>query len=219
MNKLPNRQSIRIPGFDYADSGSYFITICTNDSENYFGKIQNHKIILNHAGCMLYAEWRNLEKQFPQIILDEFIVMPNHIHGIIEIQNDRVGTMPSIRQFSIVGREHSVRPFCRQRRNLISCSLSEGDHKDTPLRVETSRHSGTKQDTLGRIVQAFKSRTSVEYIKNVKKNSWKPFQGKLWQRNYYEHVIRDEEDYEKISEYISYNPMQWDKDENNKELK
>ena len=83
-----------------------------------------------------------------------------------------------------------------------------GDHKDRPYR-------GTETNSLGRIIQAFKSITTNEYILGVEKYDWKPFNGRLWQRNYYEHIIRDENDLNEIREYIVYDPLNWDKDEEN----
>ena len=131
MDRLPYRKTKRLKGFDYSESGTYFITICTNNFKHYFGEVKN---------C---------------------------------------------RMFLIVGREPSVRPYCRQRRNLISRSHGAGDHKDTPLQIGTGRPSGTGKDTR------------------------RPFPGKLWQKNYYERIIDNEKDYDNIAEYIIYNPSQW----------
>lgn len=181
---------MRLVGFDYSEPGSYFLTICTNDSKHYFGEIQNHKMLLNEAGSMLYREWEKLENYFENIIPQEFIVMPNHIHGIIKNRNCHVSTNahPSVGAYPCdrpCADEHKVHPY------------------------------GTQIASLGRIVQAYKSRTTVEYIKMVENKLCEPFPGKLWQKNYFERVIRDEKDYKKIAEYILHNPVQWDKDEEN----
>jgi REP element-mobilizing transposase RayT len=78
-----NRRSIRLKGYNYAQSGAYFVTICAQNRECLFGEIQNHEMALNHAGEMVYQEWNDMTNKCPGIVIDEFIVMPNHIHGII----------------------------------------------------------------------------------------------------------------------------------------
>lgn len=120
--------------------------------------------------------WRN-----GQISLDEFVVMPNHIHGIIIIH--RRG-------------ESCIRP-----------NSSRGDHKDRPY--------GTEPYSIGRVVQAFKSITTNKYIWGVQENKWPAFPDSLWQRNYYEHIIRDENELHNICEYVANNPTNWADDEEN----
>jgi len=172
MKDLPSRKSKRIGGFDYSASGSYFITICTNEFKKYFGEITRNFMNLNHAGCMIYNEWFNLEKRFPSIRLREFVVMPNHVHGVIELRNS---------------------------------SQDADNHEGYPY--------GDKSISLGDVVGTFKSKSTIEYIRNVELNSWQPFPGRLWQKNYYEHIIRNEKDYERIAEYIMFNPLKWLKDD------
>jgi len=198
MHQPPDRKTKRIRGFDYSESGSYFITICTNESKHYFGKIESRRMILNAPGCMIYDVWRKMSKQFCEFVPQEFIVMPNHIHGIIEIRKNIIKQS----EHSTVGTHTCDRPY------PLGNSSSTDEHKVHPY--------GTRRGSLGRMVQAFKSQTTLEYIRNVKANSWRSFPGKLWQSNYYEHIIRDENDYGKIAGYIINNPLQWDMDENNR---
>ncbi|MDF1497655.1 MAG: transposase [Patescibacteria group bacterium] len=179
MEKLPYRKTKRLKGFNYSESGFYFITICTNGFKHYFGEVKNQYMFLNEAGCMLYRNWENLEKEFESVIPQEFIVMPNHIHGIIELRNGEIGTD-----------NHPTASFDR-----------EGHRKGHPY-TEVNK-------TLGDVVGAFKSRTTGEYIKMVKNKLCLPFPGKLWQKNYYERIIDNEKDYDNIAEYIIYNPNQW----------
>lgn len=108
--------------------------------------------------------WRELPGRFLFSAIDEFIVMPNHIHGIVVITDKAVGE------------------------NTLS---------------------------LGSMVGAFKSLTTDEYIRGVDSERWQPFDGRLWQRNYYEHVIRDEEDKDRIRDYISSNATRWSEDPEN----
>ncbi len=179
------RRSIRLKDYDYTQVGTYFITICIQNRECLLGFIEDGMINLNKAGEMIKSEWICLRQRFEHIVLDEFIIMPNHMHGIINI--DRRG-------------ESCIRPN----------PADMGDHEDRP-------YGGTEINSLGRIIQAFKSITTKEYILGVKKYDWHPFRGRLWQRNYYEHIIRNEDELNDIREYIVYNPLTWDKDGENKD--
>lgn len=172
--KIHNRQSIRLKGYDYSSSGLYFITMCVQNRTHLFGKIENREMILNDAGKMIQTEWINLKTRFPNIELHEFVVMPDHFHGILEI----VDGAP----------------------NVGATTPNVG--ATTPNVEATTRGA----PTLGDMMMAFKSITTVEYIKGVKNLGWKSFEKRLWQRNYYEHIIRDESAYFSISKYIINNP-------------
>jgi putative transposase len=82
-----HRQSIRLKGYDYSQAGAYFVTICTQDRACLFGKVVNGEMRLNDAGRMVLAEWNMLPERFPHVVLDAFVVMPNHVHGIVVITN------------------------------------------------------------------------------------------------------------------------------------
>jgi putative transposase len=157
-----HRKSIRLKGYDYSQAGLYFITICTQHRQCLFGKVEKGEMVMNDAGEMVTQEWYSLPRRFNQIELHEFIVMPNHCHGIIEIT---VGV-------PLVG---------------------------TPVIV-------------GDMVGAFKSLTTNAYIKGVNQQSWQGFNGRLWQRNYYERIIRNQEAYLRISAYIQNNSLKWPED-------
>jgi len=148
---------------------------------------------LNDAGRMVQIVWDELPQRFSRIGLDAFVTMPNHIHGVITIENDCRG-------------ESCIRPK-NEARPQSTDEPEEGDHKDRPY--------GTKGNSVGRIIQTFKSITTHEYTIGVKQRGWLPFPGRLWQRNYYEHVIRNEDDLLDIREYITNNPKRWAEDENN----
>ena len=157
---IHHRRSIRLPEYDYSQIGGYFVTIVTQDRECLFGDVVDKKMILNNAGKMIQRIWNELPTRFPNIELDEYIVMPNHFHGILII-------------------------------------------------IKKSSKS------LGDIVGAFKSITTHKYILGVKNNRWQRFNKKLWQRNYWEHIIRDENDLNRIREYINNNPFDWESDNEN----
>ncbi len=189
------RKDLRLPEYDYSQEGLYYITICTNNREYLFGNIVNDKMKLNDAGKMVKQCWKEIPKHYLSVILDIFIIMPNHIHGIIEII-DVDNTSP------IVGAP------------LVGALENDSNTKNTNDRAGT-RPAPTK--TIGDIIGGFKSMTTNEYIRNVENNNWLPFDGKLWQRNYYEHIVRHENDLQQIRQYIIDNPMMWERDRNNKD--
>jgi REP element-mobilizing transposase RayT len=165
-----NRHSIRLKEYDYSKAGAYFVTICT----------QNRELLLENtkAKTIVQKWWDKLPTKFPEIQPDEFVIMPNHIHGIIFITpgGQSLGTAPT-----------------------------SGERMGSPLR----------ESTLGEIVQWFKTMTTNDYIKAVSTRTIKPFSEKLWQRNYYEHVIRNEKDMDSIRQYVVDNPFKWEEDEYN----
>jgi REP element-mobilizing transposase RayT len=179
---LPQRKQIRLTGYDYSLPGYYYVTVCTQKRKNILGKIVNGEMKLNKIGRMINQCWQKLPEKFTNVSLDEYIIMPNHLHGIVVI-ND-VGA-------PLVG--------ARSIRAGINPAPTKND------------------ETLGEIIGAFKSLTTNQYIRQVKNNHWPSFNKRLWQRGFYEHIIRNEEELAKIQEYIGLNPLMWLKDENNLE--
>lgn len=184
MSGRPDRRrSLRLQGYDYAQAGAYFVTLCTQDRICLFGEIVDEQMRLNDAGKMVLASWDALPDRFRGIDLDEFVVMPNHIHGIIVLTDSTAvgaGLVPA---------------------------------RDGP--IDAGRATTRGAPTVGEVVGAFKSITTVLYIRGVNQSGWPPFRGRVWQRNYYEHVIRDEASLHGIREYIVNNPLQWALDREN----
>ena len=183
---IHHRRSIRLDGYDYASQGLYFITVCVNKKECLFGDIADGKMVLNNAGEMIEKWLNKIPEKFADIEIDVFQIMPNHLHLIVA----NVGAHPCVRPESgeILG-EH------------IGSNLNQpilGEHMGSPLH---------------RVVQWFKTMATNEYIRNVKSNNWTPFEKKLFQRNYYEHIIRNAESYETIKNYILNNPSNWINDQ------
>jgi len=181
---IHHRRSMRLKGYDYSQAGLYFITICIQKKSCLFGNINNDEMNVNDAGEMIGKWYRELENKFSDIKCREMIVMPNHFHCIIE----NVGT-----NADPVGADLCVCPFSNPSQNMGGQS-NMGEHIGSPLR---------------RVVQWFKTMTTNEYIRGVKLFNWQRFNKKLWQRNYYEHVIRNEKSYLQIAEYIKINPAKW----------
>jgi len=190
-----HRRSIRLKGYDYSQLGAYFVTICTQDRECLFGEIVEGEMRLNTAGRMIEKWFWELENKFQDICCDEHIVMPNHFHCII-INVGAVGA--DLRVCPDDGQSRDG-----QSRRIAPTEMGEhnrGEHIGSPLPV---------------VVQWFKTMTTNEYIRGVKQSGWARFDGRLWQRNYYEHIIRNDESLHRIREYIINNPLQWDLDREN----
>ena len=242
---IHHRKSIRLKGYDYSQAGLYFITICVNRRGNPlwlpFGNIKNGEMMLNDAGRMVENEWWKLPQRFSNIELHEYVVMSNHFHAIIEIvgatlvvdQNDEKKTVAQNdrnEQNNLVQPE-TVQPETVQPETVQSETVQpetvqpETVQPETvqPETVQPENQMGqpqgiaptAKPKTVGDMVGAFQSIVTVEYIRGVKQHGWQPFNGKLWQRNYWEHIIRDELSYQRISEYIINNPKNWDNDKLN----
>jgi putative transposase len=170
-----HRRSIRLKGYDYSQEGMYFVTIC----------VQKGQCLLVETAVqeMIELWWNKLPDKFTAVILDAFVIMPNHIHFIIAI-TDNMDTHSS--NVQPVGAHPRVRP-------------EEGQTRGSA-------------PTLGTIVQWFKTMTTNAYIRGVKEQGWEPFPGKLWQRNYYEQIIRNETHLTAVRQYILNNPANWKAD-------
>lgn len=168
---IDHRRSIRLQGYDYSQSGAYFITLCTKDRSCYFDQFEQLRSIVE-------LQWQNIPERFPDVEVDEYVIMPNHVHGIIVIGRDAPCGYP----------EQDVTGFLQQGRKL-----PKGAH------------------TLGDIVGAFKSLCANAWLRTIKTDNLDAI-GKFWQSNYYEHIIRNEEEMDRIRQYISDNPLKWEQD-------
>ena len=191
------RRSIRLQGYDYSQPGAYFVTICTQNYAYLLSGIVDGEMVLNEAGQMVQGVWDELPMHYPGIETDAFIIMPNHVHGIIVIQPSAVGAGPR----ACPGGEapsSNAGP---------SSPAAESPHLGQPQGV-----APTKTMALADVVHRFKTLTTKRYTDGVKHNGWKPFPGRLWQRNYWEHVVRDDRELHRIREYIVNNPAKWESD-------
>ena len=181
-----HRKSIRLKGYDYSKAGMYFITICAQNRQCLFGKIVNGEMALNDAGRMVEKWYYELENKFPDIKCHEMVVMPNHFHCIIE----------NVAPVTPVGADLRVCPKNTLEQPIIGEQPISGEHVGSPLY---------------RVVQWFKTMSTNEYIRGVKQLGWQRFNGKLWQRNYWENIIRDEQSFQRISEYMINNPQKMER--------
>ena len=174
-----SRHSIRLSWHDYAQPGAYFVTLCTHQRECLFGKIVNGEMVLNKTGHIVHDAWHRSEEIRREIELGAFVVMPNHMHGIVIIHD--------------VGAD-GIRPPDRA-------------HGRAPL--QPTQHQ-RKPRSLGSFIAGFKS-TTTKRINIIRGTPSLP----VWQRNYHERVIRNEEELNCIRQYIADNPMQWEMDQEN----
>ena len=163
---IHRRRSVRLQGYDYSQAGAYFITICTQGRECLFGAIENGEMMLSECGQIAHDEWLKSAKIRSEIELGEYVIMPNHFHGILIIGRGTARRAPTVEQFG----------------QPVSGSLPT-------------------------IIRAFKSAIT----KRINEMRQSPGVS-IWQRNYFEHVIRNEADYRRITEYVENNPRQWEED-------
>jgi len=191
-----HRRSIRLPDYDYTQPGAYFVTICTFQMQNLFGDVVGGEMQLNQAGLIVRETWMQLANQFPNIHLDAFAIMPNHVHGIIAIR-DSVGATRPNRSSPKSGKLNNPNT------NLAGC----GGSPLPPHHDAIPRPNGPGAGSLGAIIGQFKSRVTKRIWK-IATSDHPP----IWQRNYYEHIIRDDHDWANILAYIQSNPAHWDED-------
>jgi REP element-mobilizing transposase RayT len=167
-----HRHSIRLRDYDYALAGAYLVTICTRNREMLFGEIQGGEMIINQLGEIANNSWLWLFDRYDYITPDYYIVMPNHFHGIIILQDQ------------------------------------SGDSRVAPIKMPMNHKP------LGQLIGAFKTTSTkrINQFGNLRKDV-------LWQRNYFEHVIRNENELNSIRKYIIENPMRWEYDAENPERK
>ena len=183
---IQKRRSIRLRGYDYSSPGVYFITICTFQKECFLGKIKIGQIELNDFGEIVEREWEKSFQIRKEIRYDSYVIMPNHLHGIIIIVGAR-GSTPNNIDLQNKKADIPNNTGLVNIKNRVNCHL--------PLQM--------KPKSLSSFVAGFKSNVSRKIGFSI------------WQRNYYEHIIRDEKELNKYRQYIKNNPSKWDEDEEN----
>lgn len=168
---IHHRRSIRLPNYDYTCPGAYFVTVCVQNRECLFGDVVGGSVQLNEWGRMVHDEWLRTETLRSNVRLYAFVVMPNHFHAIVTIDEFRRGTA-----------------------------------RRAPT---TERFGRPVSGSLPTIMRAFKS-AATKRINRLRTSPGVP----VWQRNYYERIIRDDGEIHRIREYIAANPTHWAEDEN-----
>jgi putative transposase len=171
-----HRRSIRLRDYDYAQAGAYFVTLCVDGREYPLGEIAAGEVQLSDAGKMVAQTWDHLPTRFPNIELDAFVIMPNHVHAIIVITDPPPPADP----------------------DSVGAGLALPKNQGNP-RVAP---------TLGDIIGAFKSISAIACNRLLERSG-----ASFWQRNYWEHVIRDDADLARLRDYIEGNPGKWAEDQ------
>ncbi|MFZ1977012.1 MAG: transposase [Bacteroidota bacterium] len=168
---IHHRKSIRLKEYSYSSPGAYFITICTHEKKCLFGEIMQEEMQLNKIGKIVQEEWYKTKDIRPEVELDSFVIMPNHIHGIIV---------------------------------LIEC---RGTLQRAPTKEQFGKPTSNSIPTIVRLFKAAATKRINEYraIPGIP----------VWQKNYYEHIIRNDDSLNKIRDYIIHNPLKWQEDEEN----
>jgi REP element-mobilizing transposase RayT len=166
------RRSIRLPGYDYSQPGAYFVTVCADGRRCIFGEVAQDRVVLGPVGAIVAQAWDWLPTQYPYLELDTWMLMPNHLHGILILHED---TMIAMRR---------------------------GGSRAAPTQDE--------RKPLGQLIGAFKT-VSTKEVNRLRGTPGAP----LWQRGFYEHIIRNENDLVRIREYTLTNPAQWSLDREN----
>lgn len=197
---IHHRRSIRLKDYDYSQTGAYFVTVCSWNKGCVFGDIADGALQMNECGQTVQDEWMKTVDIRTNVELDEFAVMPNHIHGIIVLVGARRCLALNVNNEFLNGAanrqckgEAMPRPYRREEKRAT--------HRVAPTLISGS---------VGAIVGQFKS-TVTKRINEIHNTPGRP----VWQRNYYEHIIRDEDELNRIREYIINNPARWAEDENN----
>ena len=217
-----HRRSIRLREFDYGSAGAYYITVCVEGRQCIFGHVVDGAMQLNDRGRMIETVWTEIPAHYPGVELDEFVVMPTPVHAIIvfpalpadgaekPIGQPRMGQPRGVAPTGDVphipyGRAPVPAPADPDDSNVPTRPVGAGPRACPPA----TRLSAPD------VVHRFKSLTTTRYRHGVRDLGWARFPGRLWQRNYFEHIIRDDEDLTRIREYIALNPAKWAEDQEN----
>jgi len=179
------RRSIRLTGYDYRQAGAYFLTVCTQDHRCLFGRVEGETMWLNRSGEIAEEVWRAIPAHFADVGLDVFVVVPNHVHGIIVIGDG-----------GPVGATHASPLQTSDVVPLHAGPAGVSDATETP--------QGPKRRSVGAIIGSYKSAVS----KRIRESGATPGPS-LWQRNYFEHIIRNDVALDRIRQYILDNPLRW----------
>ncbi|WP_457651856.1 transposase [Rhodocaloribacter sp.] len=222
-----HRRSIRLRGYDYTRDGAYFVTLCVWDRECLFGEVVNGEVRLSDAGRIVADTWTWLAAQYPYVALDAWVVMPNHLHGIIVMGGrddggggDGGGGMDDGGGGGVGGSRTARTDDAPARADDARARADDvaGRMGDVPARADDARARAgdvagrtgpVKRKPLGRLIGAFKT-VSTKRINEIRGTPG----AVLWQRDFYEHIVRDAADLRRIRAYIAANPARWDRDRN-----
>jgi putative transposase len=192
------RKSIRLNGWDYTRPGAYFITIVVKDRMCLFGKIANGKMRCNDYGLMVNEEWLKTSEIRKNVVLDEFVVMPNHFHGIIVLHQQAIQSIEE-HQYDRTILRRNISGLPEKATHRVAADVSNDQLG--------ARSNGPASGSIGAIVGQFKSIVSKR-INRLRGTPGDP----IWQRDYYDHIGRNPKDLDRIRRYIRNNPLKWELD-------
>jgi REP element-mobilizing transposase RayT len=192
-------ETARLQGWNYVNAGAYFITICTKDRLHWFGSVDNGKMILSHIGLIVKDEWSKTPALRPDmnLMLDEFVVMPNHFHGIIFIGDNEYNRNAGD------GRD-AMHGVSNEQNDQQNRDAMHGVSTGTPTNPGTPNKFGPQFKNLPSVIRGFKSAVTAKARLNDPDFAW--------QERYHDHIIRDKESFTRIQNYIMNNPANWKQD-------
>ena len=219
--KRRRSESIRLKGYDYSQPGAYFVTICSYNRIPIFGHVVDGEMHLNEYGKVVDEFWDNVALHFPNVEIDVSVVMPNHVHAVIVIKDTGEGTSPLQKNRPTLGQKDAgegTSPLQKNRSTLGQKDKGEGTSPlqgNRPVLGQRDKGEGTSplqknKPTLGQIVAYYKYQT-IKLIKQMGVRHDKP----VWQKDYYDHIIRNEDDLNEVRQYVLYNSSKWEMDKNN----
>ncbi|MDX2138153.1 MAG: transposase [Chloroflexota bacterium] len=204
---LPQRKSPRLQGYDYRSNGAYFVTICSAQREWIFGEIVDDHMSLSAIGIIATRMWDAIPDHFPHVELDAFVVMPNHVHGVLVFASEPVGTRHPVertRHASSLQNHPTTVGTTHASSALGNSSSGSAQSRDSSLQ---ERAKGAPSGSLGAVIGSYKS--AVTRVVNQELGLHAPL---IWQERYHDHIIRDEKSLHIIREYVVNNPMRWAED-------
>ena len=196
----PRRRNMRLRNYDYSQPGAYFVSICVQHRKCLFGTITDGKMQLNEIAQIVVECWKHIPQHFPSVKLGDYVIMPNHMHGIIAWDIPKTISLHPSKNTR--DRRGEV-PSPTNRKNMTSTSNRRGE---VPSPV--NRKDKIPSPSLGKIVAYFKYQSTkhINQHNNISRT-------RIWQRNYHDHVIRDDKDLQRLRQYIQNNPMKWELDQ------
>jgi REP element-mobilizing transposase RayT len=242
--RIHNRRSIRLKNYDYSTTGLYFITICCQDMAHMFGHVANGEMVLNDPGKIANQCWLDIPNHFTNVILHEHVIMPNHVHGIIELAGENQHSPETTKQPKTTKQPETTKKqpeTTKQHHHEINMDKTIAKRNDSANNIVNGK-IGTKMTyvdvgangvngfiganvngdiganvdsplrspskTIGSVVRGFKIGVTKWMRQNTNIHA-------VWQRNYYDIIIRDQRAYENITKYIQNNPAKWHADKFN----
>ncbi len=233
-----HRRSIRLKGYDYSTPGLYVATICIQHRRPLLGAIIDGEMHPTPAAGMVRTVWNEIPWAYPSVEIDAFVVMPNHIHGIVYLLPDDIELDPDSGQEPVLREQGQARGPAPTRVGVDDGNARTAHRRagnpapdgidgvgatpfgcPSPPSPTANESEPAKDDpprlSLPDVVHRFKSLTTARYRAGVLDLGWEPFPGRLWQRNYYETVIRNRDDLDRYRRYIDENPIRWATDRHN----